>query len=204
MNLPTFLTWSRIALIPVLVGTLYLPEGVITARFAQLVAAGIFVACGVTDWLDGYLARAMKLQTQFGAFLDPVADKLLVCATLIVLVHIGRLHSIIAIIIIGREIAVSALREWMAQVGRSKSVAVASIGKIKTVCQMASIPFLLCDFKLFAGITTVTIGTPLIAVAAVLTVWSMVYYIRAASAVPPTAAKPAHPASAAPVRAVAP
>ena len=192
MNIPTILTWARIALIPVLVATMYLPDWVVAVRFAQVVAAGIFLAAAITDWLDGYLARAMKQQTPFGAFLDPVADKLIVCATLIVLVHIGRLHSVIAIVIIGREIAVSALREWMAQVGQAKAVAVASIGKLKTACQMVAIPFLLCDFKLFGVVTTVTVGTPLIAVAAFLTVWSMVVYIRAAASQPKCEAPSRH------------
>jgi CDP-diacylglycerol--glycerol-3-phosphate 3-phosphatidyltransferase len=180
MNIPMALTWARIAMIPVLVATLYLPEDMLTSRLAQVVAAGIFVMCAITDWLDGYLARTMRQTSAFGAFLDPVADKLLVCTTLIVLVHMGRLHSIVCVLIIGREIAVSALREWMAQVGKSKSVSVANLGKIKTACQMVAIPFLLLDFKVSGTLTTVHIGTPLIWAAAFLTVWSMLAYIKAA------------------------
>jgi cardiolipin synthase len=182
MTIPMALTWARIAMIPVLLATLYLPEDMLTSRIAQIVAAGIFVMCAVTDWLDGYLARTMRQTSAFGAFLDPVADKLLVCTTLIVLVHMGRLHSIVCVLIIGREIAVSALREWMAQVGKSKSVSVANLGKIKTACQMVAIPFLLLDFKLSSTLTTVHIGTPLIWVATVLTVWSMLAYMKAAYA----------------------
>ena len=180
MNIPMALTWARIAMIPVLVATLYLPEDMLTSRLAQIVAAGIFVMCAITDWLDGYLARTMRQTSAFGAFLDPVADKLLVCTTLIVLVHMGRLHSIVCVLIIGREIAVSALREWMAQVGKSKSVSVANLGKIKTAFQMVAIPFLLLDFHLLPTLTTVHIGTPLIWGAAVLTVWSMLAYMKAA------------------------
>lgn len=182
MSIPMILTWARIALIPVLVATLYLPDGVLTSRVAQIVAAGIFVACSITDWLDGYLARTMRQTSAFGAFLDPVADKLLVVTTLVVLVHMGRLHPVVCVLIIGREIAVSALREWMAQIGKSKSVSVATLGKIKTTCQMVAIPFLLCDFKLAGNVTTVHVGTPLIWVAAVLTLWSMVAYMKAAYA----------------------
>ncbi len=182
MSIPMILTWARIALIPVLVATLYLPDDVLTSRVAQIVAAGIFVACSITDWLDGYLARTMRQTSAFGAFLDPVADKLLVVTTLVVLVHMARLHPVVCVLIIGREIAVSALREWMAQIGKSKSVSVATLGKIKTTCQMVAIPFLLCDFKLFGNVTTVHVGTPLIWAAAVLTLWSMAAYIKAAYA----------------------
>lgn len=197
MSIPMILTWARIALIPVLLATLYLPEDMVTSRVAQIVAAGIFVLCALTDWLDGYLARTWRQTSAFGAFLDPVADKLLICATLIVLVHMARIHPIVCVVIIGREIAVSALREWMAQIGKAKTVSVAWIGKLKTACQMVAIPFLLVDFHVTAKVTTVHIGGPLIWVAAALTVWSMVVYIRAANlaSVPPVTRAIARPVS---------
>jgi len=197
MSIPMILTWARIALIPVLLATLYLPEDMLTSRVAQIVAAGIFVLCALTDWLDGYLARTWRQTSAFGAFLDPVADKLLICATLIVLVHMARIHPIVCVVIIGREIAVSALREWMAQIGKAKTVSVAWIGKLKTACQMVAIPFLLVDFHITAKLTTVHIGGPLIWVAAVLTVWSMVVYIRAAylASMPPVPRAASRPVS---------
>jgi CDP-diacylglycerol--glycerol-3-phosphate 3-phosphatidyltransferase len=120
------------------------------------------------------------MTSSFGAFLDPVADKFLVCAALLVLVHEQRLHSLIALVIIGREIAISALREWMAQIGASRSVAVHMLGKLKTTVQMVAIPFLLYDGRLFGFIDTHAWGTVLICVAAVLTIWSMVYYLQKA------------------------
>ena len=197
MSIPMILTWARITLIPVLLATLYLPEDMLTSRVAQIVAAGIFVLCALTDWLDGYLARTWRQTSAFGAFLDPVADKLLICATLIALVHMARIHPIVCVVIIGREIAVSALREWMAQIGKAKTVSVAWIGKLKTACQMVAIPFLLVDFHVTAKVTTVHIGGPLIWVAAALTVWSMVVYIRAANlaSVPPVTRAIARPVS---------
>ncbi|MBP8228898.1 MAG: CDP-diacylglycerol--glycerol-3-phosphate 3-phosphatidyltransferase, partial [Xylophilus sp.] len=131
-------------------------------------------------WLDGYLARKLNQTSSFGAFLDPVADKFLVCAALLVLVHLQRADVFVALIIIGREIAISALREWMAQIGASKSVAVHMIGKIKTSVQMVAIPFLLYDGLLFGVIDTHVWGTWLIWISAVLTVWSMVYYLQKA------------------------
>ena len=134
----------------------------------------------LTDWLDGYLARKLNQTSSFGAFLDPVADKFLICASLLVLLEEGRVGAIIALIIIGREIAISALREWMAQIGASRSVAVHMLGKLKTVAQMVAIPFLLYDGHLFGLIDTRRIGSWLMVVAAVLTVWSMVYYLRKA------------------------
>jgi CDP-diacylglycerol--glycerol-3-phosphate 3-phosphatidyltransferase len=130
--------------------------------------------------LDGYLARKLNQTSAFGAFLDPVADKILVCASLLVLVHLIRVDVFVALIIIGREIAISALREWMAQIGASKSVAVHMIGKLKTVAQMVAIPFLLFDGKLFGVIDTKLWGTWLIWVAAILTIWSMIYYLQKA------------------------
>ena len=140
----------------------------------------LFVVFAATDWLDGYLARKLNQASSFGAFLDPVADKFLVCASLLVLVHLNRADVFVGLIIIGREIAISALREWMAQIGASKSVAVHMIGKLKTVGQMVAIPFLLFDGVLFGVIHTRIWGSWLIWVAAVLTIWSMVYYLQKA------------------------
>jgi CDP-diacylglycerol--glycerol-3-phosphate 3-phosphatidyltransferase len=133
-----------------------------------------------TDWLDGFLARKLNQTSAFGAFLDPVADKILVCATLLALVHLGRANVFVALIIIGREITISALREWMALIGASKSVAVHMLGKLKTAVQMVAMPLLLFNGTLFGVIDTHTWGTLLIWVAAVLTVWSMVYYLQKA------------------------
>ena len=139
-----------------------------------------FTVAALTDWLDGWLARKLNQASAFGAFLDPVADKFLVCASLLVLVHLQRADVFVALIIIGREIAISALREWMAQIGASKSVAVHMLGKVKTTVQMVAIPFLLFDGRLFGVIDTHAWGTALIWIAAVLTVWSMVYYLQKA------------------------
>ncbi|MEY4653301.1 MAG: putative CDP-diacylglycerol--glycerol-3-phosphate 3-phosphatidyltransferase [Pseudomonadota bacterium] len=176
-TIPTILTWTRIVAIPLIVGVFYLG---LEPRTQNLVATVMFVAFALTDWLDGYLARRLNQTSSFGAFLDPVADKFLVCASLLVLVHLGRADVFVALIIIGREIAISALREWMAQIGASRSVAVHMIGKVKTTVQMVAIPFLLFDDRLFGLIDTGAWGTVLIWVSAVLTVWSMVYYLRKA------------------------
>lgn len=140
----------------------------------------MFVVFAATDWLDGYLARKLNQVSAFGAFLDPVADKFLVCACVLVLVHLGRADVFVALIIIGREIAISALREWMAQIGASKSVAVHMIGKLKTTAQMVAIPFLLFDGLLFGMVDTHVWGVWLIWISAVMTVWSMVYYLQKA------------------------
>lgn len=177
MTIPTLLTWTRIFAIPLIVGVFYLPPEMLDRN---LVATVMFVAFALTDWLDGYLARKLNQTSSFGAFLDPVADKFLVCASLLVLVHLNRADVFVALIIIGREIAISALREWMAQIGASKSVAVHRIGKFKTVAQMVAIPFLLFDGPLFGLIHTGRWGTWLIWIAAVLTVWSMAYYLQKA------------------------
>ena len=134
----------------------------------------------LTDWAVGYLARKLNMTSAFGAFLDPVADKFLVCASLLVLVHLNRLHALVALVIIGREIAISSLREWMAQIGASRSVAVHMLGKLKTTVQLVAIPFLLFDGVLFGVIDTHVWGTVLIYLSAVLTVWSMVYYLQKA------------------------
>ena len=177
LTIPTVLTWTRIVAIPLIVGVFYLrlPE-----ETANMVATVMFVLFALTDWLDGYLARKLNQVSAFGAFLDPVADKILVCACVLVLVHLKRADVFVALIIIGREIAISALREWMAQIGAAKSVAVHMVGKLKTVAQMVAIPFLLYNGRLFGLIDTQLWGTWLIWSAAVLTVWSMVYYLRRA------------------------
>lgn len=179
LNLPTLFTWLRILLIPVFVGIFYLPGTVVPAHLVNLFATLIFAVATATDWLDGWLARRLNQTSAFGAFLDPVADKLMVAAALIVLVELGRVGAIIALIIIGREIAISALREWMAALGASQNVAVALLGKLKTGFQMAAILFLLYQERLL-NLDSMWIGTVLIYVAAVLTLLSMAYYLKAA------------------------
>lgn len=176
-TLPTLLTWARIVAIPLVVGVFYLPIDVGTRN---LVATVLFIVVALTDWADGYLARRLNQTSSFGAFLDPVADKFLVCAALLVLVQLDRVNALVALVIIGREIAISALREWMAQIGASRSVAVHMLGKLKTMVQMTAIPFLLYDGAVFGVIDTRIWGTVLIYAAAVLTIWSMVYYLRKA------------------------
>ncbi|MCI1006827.1 MULTISPECIES: CDP-diacylglycerol--glycerol-3-phosphate 3-phosphatidyltransferase [unclassified Herbaspirillum] len=179
-NIPILLTWLRVALIPLVVGVYYLPEIGLNRYEQGIAATAIFVVAAATDWFDGFLARRWNQTSAFGAFLDPVADKLMVTGALLVLVHLDRVHPVIAFIIIGREIAISALREWMAQIGASKSVAVSSLGKIKTTAQMIAIPMLLYYDSLFGFIDTRLWGSLLLLVAAVLTVWSMLYYLRRA------------------------
>lgn len=178
-TVPILLTWARILLIPVVIGVFYLPEDVLSRHHQNVVACVIFVAAALTDWLDGYLARTWNQTSAFGAFLDPVADKLMVSAALIALLQLDRCNAMLAFIIIGREITISALREWMAKVGASKNVAVSMIGKLKTIAQMVAIPTLLYDDVLI-GLPIHQIGTVLLWVAAVLTVWSMVFYLRKA------------------------
>ena len=179
-NVPIFLTWLRVAMIPLVVGIFYLPEGWLHPYFQNVGAVIIFIIAAITDWFDGYLARRWNQTSAFGAFLDPVADKLMVAGALLVLVQLGRVHAILGFIIIGREIAISALREWMAGIGESQSVAVSSIGKIKTTAQMIAIPMLLYYDRLFDVLDTRIIGSWLLIVAATLTVWSMLYYLRKA------------------------
>lgn len=176
-NLPTLLTWARIVAIPLIVGVFHLP---LTEIDRNLIATVLFIVVALTDWADGYLARRLNMTSSFGAFLDPVADKFLVCAALLVLVELERVQSLIALVIIGREIAISALREWMAQIGASRSVAVHMLGKVKTVVQMVAIPFLLFHGRLFELVDTQLWGTWLIYLSAVLTIWSMVYYLQKA------------------------
>lgn len=177
LTIPTLMTWTRIVAIPLIVGVFYLN---IPAAERNLIATVMFVVFAATDWLDGYLARRLNQASSFGAFLDPVADKFLVCACLLVLVHLQRADVFVALIIIGREIAISALREWMAQIGASGSVAVHMLGKVKTTVQMIAIPFLLFDGVLFGVVSTPLWGTWLIWISAILTVWSMVYYLQKA------------------------
>jgi cardiolipin synthase (CMP-forming) len=183
-NIPNILTVLRIALIPVFVGIFYLPHnifalGIQPTHTLNLIAASVFGLAAFTDWLDGYWARKYNQTSAFGAFLDPVADKLMVAAALIVLVEFDRVGAVVSLIIIGREIAISALREWMASIGKSSNVAVAMIGKIKTAAQMLAI-LLLLYFDHIGSFNTALVGTLLIYVAAILTLVSMAYYLRAA------------------------
>lgn len=176
-NIPNLLTWLRIALIPLVVAVYYyLPE-----PWGYPVSAMIFALAGITDWLDGYLARRLGQVSRFGAFLDPVADKLMVAAALVLLVdqHGGTLLSIAAIIIIGREIAISALREWMAQIGQSTKVAVSFIGKLKTTAQIVAILLLLYYYPIL-GLPIYEMGLVFLYIAAALTLWSMLQYLRIA------------------------
>jgi len=180
INLPMILTWARIAMIPMVIGVFYMPESVIPVHWQNVTACVLFTLAAITDGFDGYLARKYNLTTPLGAFLDPVADKLMVCAALVVLLSLGRIDEFVALVIIGREITVSALREWMAIVGAAASVAVNWMGKLKTIMQMVAIPFLLYHDRLFGVIPVAAIGTLLIYVAAALTVYSMFYYLRLA------------------------
>ena len=188
-NIPTMLTWLRILLIPVFVGAFYWPENLhklsaMPSHWVNVFATSVFAIAAITDWLDGYLARRLNQTSSFGAFLDPVADKLMVAAALIVLVEFGRVGAIVSLIIIGREIAISALREWMAGEGQRSSVGVAMIGKVKTFVQMAAILFLLYWDDLDLGplgiFSTKDWGHVLIVMAAILTLLSMAYYLKAA------------------------
>ncbi len=179
-NIPILLTWLRVALIPLVVGVFFLPDPWMTPYERGLAATVVFVVAAVTDWFDGYLARRWNETSAFGAFLDPVADKLMVSGALLLLVQLDRTNAVIAFVIIGREIAITALREWMAQIGASKSVAVSSLGKLKTAAQMIAIPMLLYSEPIFGMIPTLLIGQWLLDAAAVLTLWSMFYYLRKA------------------------
>lgn len=176
LSIPNILTLLRIALIPVFVLAFYLPFS-----WANVATAGIFTVAAITDMLDGYLARKMGLVSALGAFLDPVADKLMIAVALVMLMqtHPSAVLAIPAAIIIGREIAISALREWMAEIGKRTSVAVSAIGKFKTVSQMLALLFLLYGESWF-GFPTTTVGFVLLYVAAVMTLWSMGIYLRAA------------------------
>lgn len=179
-SIPNILTLLRIALIPVFVLFFYLP-----VEQANVITTAIFALAAVTDWFDGYLARKWQETSAFGAFLDPVADKLMVAAALLLIVdtnptdYAGYWLALPALVIIGREITISALREWMAELGASATVAVSMMGKIKTTAQMAALVLLLYKTPLW-GLPTVELGMLLLYVAAVLTLWSMVLYLRAA------------------------
>jgi len=182
-NAPNLLTLLRILLIPVFIAAYYLPF-----RWAPLLATTLFVLAALTDWLDGYLARRLNQASPFGAFLDPVADKLMVASALVMLLADKQVHklvldqrlfAIVVLIIIGREITVSALREWMAELGERARVAVSFLGKFKTIGQMVAIPFLLYREPLF-GLPVFRVGELLLYLAAGLTLWSMVIYLRAA------------------------
>ena len=175
-NLPVLLTWVRIALIPLMIFLFYLQQ-----PWASLATAVVFALAGITDWADGYLARLWQQESRFGAFLDPVADKLIVAVALILIVEreADFWVTLATTVIISREIVVSALREWMAEMGARKSVAVSMIGKVKTTAQMVSIP--LCLYHAPIGsFNTQFHGTWLMYVAAALTLWSMIYYLRMA------------------------
>jgi len=180
INLPTWLTLFRVLLLPVMVVVYYLPF-----RGANLAAAVVFVLAGVTDWLDGYLARRLNLTSAFGAFLDPVADKLMIAVTLFLLVQSHRggwpgiLMAVTASIIVGREISVSALREWMAQIGARSKVKVAFLGKLKTAMQMVALVVLLLQHDA-ETLRLYHIGEALLVVAGILTIWSGLDYLRAA------------------------
>jgi cardiolipin synthase len=182
LSLPNILTWGRILLIPLLIVVFYIPDGMLASSGKNLTAALIFTLAAITDWLDGYLARRFNQTTRFGAFLDPVADKLMVTTALVILVWLDRVGIFVAAIIIGRELAISALREWMAIIGESRGVAVSYIGKLKTGAQMIAI-ILLFLFEPIYFIPTYILGTILVYIAVVLTVWSMFYYIKKATVI---------------------
>lgn len=177
INVPNALTMMRIVLIPVLVVVFYLPF-----QHHLLVAAGIFTVAAITDWFDGYLARRLGQMTSFGAFLDPVADKLMVSVALVLLVerHDTMIFTLAACVIIGREIVISALREWMAELGQRTSVAVSYIGKIKTTFQMLAIIGLLAVDPVTDEGWLLALSYLMLYSAAVLTLWSMIIYLRAA------------------------
>jgi cardiolipin synthase (CMP-forming) len=179
LNIPILLTWFRIVMIPVFIGIFYFSDDTISLHHKHLFSTLLFTFAAITDWLDGYLARSLNQTSAFGAFLDPVADKLMVAAALIVLVNLTYVGALVAFIIIGREIAISALREWMAQLGSSKSIAVSMLGKIKTSFQMLAILLLLYHEPIL-GFPVHEVGTLLIYIAAILTLWSMVYYLMLA------------------------
>ncbi|MCX7150899.1 MAG: CDP-diacylglycerol--glycerol-3-phosphate 3-phosphatidyltransferase [Rhodocyclales bacterium] len=176
LNIPNLLTWARILLIPLVVGVYYLPLSPVEQNF---IATAAFLVAAITDWVDGWLARKLNQTSAFGEFLDPVADKLMVAAALVMLVELNRADAMLAFIIIGREIAISALREWMARIGAAKSVAVSLIGKLKTIAQMTAIPMLLWNAPI-GPLDIHLLGTWSLWIAALLTLWSMIYYLRKA------------------------
>jgi cardiolipin synthase (CMP-forming) len=184
-NLATCLTWLRIALIPAVVGVFYVPF--LSTGDKNTFAMLFFVVAALTDWFDGYIARNYNQTSAFGAFLDPVADKLMVTAALCVLMELDRVNAALGFLIIGRELAISALREWMASTGKRASVAVNSLGKFKTTAQMVAIPMLLFNGTfpgsslIGLGFHTRPVGTGLLVIAAILTVVSMLYYFQLAA-----------------------
>lgn len=178
-NLPNLLTWQRILAIPLLVCVYLVPFDAWGEHSRNLVATILFILASITDWLDGWLARRLGQQTELGAFLDPVADKLLVCVVLVMLLDLGRINAGIAIIIIGREITISALREWMASIGARKSVAVNWMGKVKTAVQMLAIPMLLYHDPI-GSFDCQYWGSWMITLAAIQTFISMAYYLKQA------------------------
>jgi len=183
INLPTWLTLFRVALLPVMVAVFYMPF-----PGHNITAAIVFVLAAITDWLDGFLARRMNLTSAFGAFLDPVADKLMVAVTLFLLVESDPtsgwssiLLALTSAVIVGREISISALREWMAEIGMSATVKVALIGKLKTIMQMVALVVLIVQHEKEAtALRLYHIGEGLLVIAGILTIWSGVYYLRAA------------------------
>lgn len=186
-NIALFLTWIRIAAIPLVVIIFMLPW-----TWAKPTAAVIFTLAGLTDWLDGYLARRLNLTSRFGAFLDPVADKLMVSTALVLILWAAPQHNlplvpghemvltVCAAIIIGREIVISALREWMAEMGERSTVAVSSIAKIKTIFQLVGVGAMLYTYPIFGVLPAYGIGFVLLVAAAVLTMWTMYLYLKAA------------------------
>src|SRR3954454_12130157 len=180
LNVPNVITLSRIILIPLIIGIYYLPYDWLSDHGKNTTATLVFILAAATDWLDGYLARKLNQMSAFGEFLDPVADKLMVASALIVLVWLDRLDPLIAVIIVGREIAILALREWEARIGDAQSVAVNFLGKIKTISQMIAIPLLLFHDRAF-GMDAQRVGTWLIWLAALLTLISMLYYLNLAA-----------------------
>ncbi len=176
VTLPTAITLFRIALIPAFIIVFYLPFG-----WANVVATAVFFVASVSDWVDGYLARSMQLESSFGAFLDPVADKLMVVVVIVLLVEANPsiYMTLPSVVIIAREISISALREWMAQLGSSTTVKVSYVGKIKTVSQMLALGFMIFSEPLW-GLPIFQIGLAIYYLAALLTIASMVIYLRAA------------------------
>ncbi|MBI3561443.1 MAG: CDP-diacylglycerol--glycerol-3-phosphate 3-phosphatidyltransferase [Gammaproteobacteria bacterium] len=177
LNVPNTITLFRIVLIPVFIAVYYLPH--LGSKHLWLTL--LFFIAGVSDWVDGYLARKLQQQSAFGAFLDPVADKLTISTILVLILstHPGIVLALPAIVIIGREIAISALREWMANIGKIKKVSVSFVGKVKTFAQFWAIGFLLYEHPL-GGIATLSVGYVLLYLAAGLTLWSMLVYLVAA------------------------
>ena len=178
-NIPNLISFFRILLVPCLVAIYFLPNSYLSLYEKDFIATAIFILAALSDWLDGYLARRLNQTSKFGAFIDPVADKFIVITALILLVELDRISALIGIIIIGREFVVSSLREWMATIGKSSGVAVAFIGKLKTVCQMIAIPCLLFAHNI-SFIPIYIIGSWLINIAAILTIVSMIFYLNKA------------------------